>query len=293
MRRILLVGCGYLGGAWLRQARQAFGTRAEIWALARTPRPLGEGVRGLWGDLHDGDLASRLPAEPLDAVISCAAADQRDPDGYRALYVEATRKLVEALGGLAQPPGRLIWTSSTGIYGHDGGEWVDEKTTPGPRGWRGEIMLEAEAVVAAAPFSTTCLRLAGIYGPRRLQLAARLRAGWDPGAGGRRFTNRIHLADCVGVINHLLRSPAPPAVLLAADSEPATLAEVAAVLRGAGRGGQAPAPPSWNQSMTPGVGGGGVAGRGLGKRCSNALLLSLGYHLQLPTFREGYAAGAV
>ena len=140
----------------------ASGARWPLYALARTPRPLPAHVRGMWADLHHPQLGHLLPAAGIDSVIFCAAADDSTPDGYRHLYVKGTARLLAAFAQLPYLPRRLIWTSSTSVDGHDDGQWADEQaaTTGGSR--RGELMRQAEAVVAAAKCPSIRLRLASI-----------------------------------------------------------------------------------------------------------------------------------
>ena len=41
-------------------------------------------------------------------------------------------------------PRRVLFVSSTAVYGDAGGGWVDESTTPAPGGFSGRILREAE-----------------------------------------------------------------------------------------------------------------------------------------------------
>jgi nucleoside-diphosphate-sugar epimerase len=121
------------------------------------------------------------------------------------------------------------------------------------------------------------VRFGGIYGPGRTRLLREIKAQILQLPPQRPyFTNRIHREDAAGVLRHLLRLGSVPSKLVAVDSEPADLYEVA----------------EWISKRTdrlfPFHGGTGWK-RGAGhKRCSNSLLRSLGYQLQFPTFREGY-----
>ena len=74
---------------------------------------------------------------------------------------------------------RVIYISTTGVYGPAGGEWVDEQTLPAPERDGGKASLAAEQVLAAHPIGkrSIILRLAGIYGPDRIPYIDKLRAG--------------------------------------------------------------------------------------------------------------------
>ena len=62
---------------------------------------------------------------------------------------------------------RLVFVSSTGVYGHSGGEWVGEDSPTEPRRASGKRLLEGEGIVAGSPVLAVVLRLGGIYGPAR------------------------------------------------------------------------------------------------------------------------------
>ena len=86
---------------------------------------------------------------------------------------------------------RIVFVSSSAVYGEHRGGWVDEDTPPAPQGFNGRILLEAEALLAARPESATALRLAGLYGPGPADRSAAARG---PGRRARRaphWANRI------------------------------------------------------------------------------------------------------
>ena len=68
------------------------------------------------------------------------------------------------------------------------------------------------------------VRFAGIYGPGREALLARVRAG--QGGAARHWTNRIHVEDAAAALQHLLGLAAPAALYLGSDGHPAPEAEV-------------------------------------------------------------------
>ena len=89
------------------------------------------------------------------------------------------------------------------------------------------MLIEGEET-ARDLFGAVILRPAGIYGPGRDHLIRTVLEG-RPVEHGRR-TNRIHEVDLARAILALLSSPAPPALLHAADGAPALLGEVVAHL---------------------------------------------------------------
>lgn len=277
--RVLVAGCGYVGSA-LASALAAEGE--EVFGLRRSVARLPEGVAPVAADLAEPASLRDLP-ERLDAVVYAAGPGEPGEAAYRRAFVEGLANLKRALAGRPAPPRRLLFVTSTGVYGQDDGSWVDERSPTEPSRATGHVLLEGEALAHAEPIPGTVLRLAGIYGPGRTRLVERVRSGEartqrDPP----RYTNRIHRDDAAGALRHLLRLEAPEPVYLGVDREPAPEQEVHAWL--AERLGVPPPPaaerPPGDASRAP----------GRNKRCSSARLQASGYRFQYPTYREGYAA---
>ena len=278
MARVLIAGCGYVGaalGALLdRDSHAVFGLRRRAGALPW-------GVRPIEADLCVASTLRELPPQ-LDFVVFAAAPAGRDDAHYRSLYVEGLRNLTHALVEQKQEPKRILFTSSTAVYGQRAGEWVDESSPTEPRSFAGRRLLEAEALLSEAPFPATVVRFGGIYGPRRTGLVERVRTGRvlyqvEPP----RYTNRIHRDDCAGVLSHLMTLPEPARLYLGVDSDPAPESDVTRWLAGVLG---APMPRAGVADDT------GELGRSGNKRCRNERLLASGYQFRYPTFREGYAA---
>jgi nucleoside-diphosphate-sugar epimerase len=279
MERILIAGCGYVGTAL---GRRLAASDDEVWGLRRSPGGLPPEIRPLAADLGELDSLAGLPPG-LDVVIYAASAAGPTDDAYRAAYVDGLANLIQALVAGGQRPRRLLFTSSTAVYGQVGGEWVDEGSPTRPKAFSGRRLLEAEAVAAAAPFPAVVLRLAGIYGPGRTWLIDAVRRGearCDDGPPI--YTNRIHRDDAAGALAHLIALPEPDPLYLGVDCEPAERCEVLRWL--AARLG---APPP---AIGPAETAGGGPRRGGNKRCSNARLLASGYRFTYPSFRQGYGA---
>lgn len=272
---ILLAGCGDLGTeAGLRF--HALGHRVVGWR--RTPAKLPAAIEGVAADLS----APGLPRVPADttAVVIAVAADSPTEEAYRAAYVDGLTHVLDALERDGVRPQRVLFVSSTAVYGDAGGGWVDENTPPRPGGFSGRVLLEAEQLLQAAFSGTattaTSLRLGGIYGPGRTRLIDQVRGGTAVVPEDARYTNRIHRDDAAAAIVHLATVPPEPApVYVGVDNDPADLGTVLRFL--AAELGLAEPP----------VGDAGPA-RGGNKRCRNDLLRSTGFEFAFPSFREGY-----
>ena len=258
-RSLLIAGAGDLGSR-LAQLRVRRGE--EVITLRRRDVPVADGARNLPVDLSTGEGFSQLPRRP-DALVFCAAPDQRDEASYRALYVDGLRRLLDALD---MP--RLILVSSTAVYAEDAGEKVDETTLPRATRFNGRVLLEAERELAAHSGGLV-LRLSGIYGPGREMMVRRAREG---SATGQHWSNRIHIDDAATALAHLLDAEAAAPIYLGSDDRPALESEVQAWLRA--REGLPPAA----QDNSPET----------GRRVSNARLRASGWSPAYPDYRAGY-----
>ena len=145
-RVLVIAGAGDVGG---RLALRRAGIGDDVIALRRRDVAMAPGIRMLCADLASGDGLARLPRH-VDALVFCAAPDQRDEAAYRALHLDGLRRLMDACGAP-----RLVFVSSTAVYGQDVGEWVDETSPAEPPAFNGRVLPtdynsreEAEAVLA-------------------------------------------------------------------------------------------------------------------------------------------------
>jgi nucleoside-diphosphate-sugar epimerase len=251
-----------------------------VWGLRRRPGSLPPGVEPFEADLAVARSLRELPRD-LDFVVYSASPSGRDDAHYRTAYVEGLSRLLEALDRGGQNPRRIFFLSSTAVYEQSRGEWVDETSETSPRHFSGRRLLEAETLLRDGPFAATVLRLGGIYGPGRTRMLERVRKGQATYRRGTHYTNRIHRDDCARAIAHLMSSAASQPLFLVVDSEPAEEAVVMRWLAGA-LGAPEPRPARDDEAD--------ARGARTSKRCRNDLLLSTGYPLLYPTFREGYAA---
>lgn len=270
-QRVLLAGCGDLG---TRLGCLLVGEGCEVVGLRRDPSRLPEAFTPLAADLASGDGFDALPAA-LDAVVYLASADGFEEDAYRRAYSEGPARLLGALAA----PGRLVFVSSSSVFGQDDGSWVDEDSPVSDEGFSRRHLLAGERLIREA--GGTVLRLTGIYGPGRERLVDSVREGRATFAEGEdEWTNRIHADDAAAALVALLRHPEPEPLYLGVDDEPSRRREVLEWL--AERLG-APAP----RAVAPGERG---SRRPRGdKRCSNRRLRAAGWRPRFPSYREGYA----
>lgn len=289
--RVLVIGAGYVG---LELGRRLAGCGHEVFGLRRgaaaAPCLEAAGLKPLAADITRPETLAGLPSQ-FDWVANCVSAGRGGAEDYRRVYLDGTRNLLRWLS--ASPPGKFVYTGSTGVYGQNDGSVVDESAPVEPPSETGRVlaMTEAELLAAARErgFPAVVLRVAGIYGPGRgwwfkqfLEGAARIE-----GDGGR-YLNMIHRDDAAGCVQAALERGRPGEIYNAVDDEPVTQRDFFAWL--AGRLGRPP-PPAGMEAAA------GGPKRGVSnKRVSNRKLKAeLERAFRFPTFRKGYAAevGAV
>lgn len=269
--RVLLAGCGDLG---MRVAQQLMARGDEVWAMRRALPAAASGMHWIRGDLTLPQSLRDLP-RGITQVVYAPAPDRRDEAAYCAVFVDGLRHLLHALDGVALR--RVLFVSSSAVYGEHADDWVDEDTPPAPHGFNGRVLREAEQWLVAQPVASIVLRLAGLYGPGRLQLLERLREGRATAPQTKRhWANRMHVADAATAITHLLGLPDPQPLYVGTDNTPLPLDVLYNHLAGLiGAPVVAEGPPP------PGIGS---------KRLSNARLRESGFVPRWPDARDGYAA---
>ena len=273
--RVLIVGYGKLGSAFAQITRAA---GHECWAISRSGRDAPHATM-LRGDVTDPATIPKL--DPVDAVVYCVSATERTDAGYRDAYPVGLRNIVNALHDSSEAT-RLLFVSSTGVYGQDDGSWVDESAATTPTRFQGARMVEAEHIALDSGLTASCLRLGGIYGPERTYLLDSVKRGAvQLDSQVRHWTNRIHSHDAARAMLHVLGLERAPQLLNVCDCEPALRDDVLRWI--AARTGVS--------SQAPTEGGSEVLPRPeTGKRVSVARLLDTGFAHAYPTFREGYGA---
>lgn len=158
-----------------------------------------------------------------DCVLHCApppADGESDPRTANLLAAIAKGRIL---------PTRLVYISTSGVYGDCGGAWVDETRIPNPQTARAKRRVDAERRLAAwcgaRGVSLVILRAPGIYAAERLPLA-RLRARTpvlrdDDDV----YTNHIHADDLAACALRALEDDAPAGVYNASDDSALKMGE--------------------------------------------------------------------
>ena len=214
--RLLIVGCGDIGMRVARLLRGRYRLLALTSNIARREELRALGVVPLLGNLDDPATIGRL-AGLADAVLHLA------PPASTGTTDERTANLLQALArhGRVQ---RLVYASTSGVYGNAGGARFDETRAVRPATERARRRVDAERRVRwfgrAFGVRVTVLRIPGIYAadrpgghPReRLARGTPVLAGEDDA-----YTNHIHADDLARACVAALLRGLPQRVLHVCD----------------------------------------------------------------------------
>ncbi|NGM69669.1 SDR family oxidoreductase [Natronolimnobius sp. AArcel1] len=284
---VAILGCGYIGCALGRQlaarGHRSIGVRRSERGLEQIETA---GFEAVQADITDADQLAEIP--DVDAVVFAASSGGRDAEAAREIYVEGLKTTIDAFGERESSPDRLVYTSSTGVYGDHGGDWVDEETPIDPTTAKTEVLAEAERVALERPaehgFDGTVARFAGLYGPDRYRLERYLEGPVTEG-----YLNMVHRNDAAGSVRYLLTEDrARDDIVQVVDDEPVSKWAFADWLA---HECDLPEPPKQTKAERLEAGDLSEASRRrilTSKRCSNGYLRDLGYEFVYPTYREGY-----
>ncbi|AXQ31233.1 SDR family oxidoreductase [Solimonas sp. K1W22B-7] len=209
-RQAAIVGCGDVGQRVARRLRALGG---EVTAIARHPPDM-PGLLPLACDLD-----REPPDLPQPLVFWFApppASGDEDPRLRRWLDTRP-------------PARRIVYISTSGVYGDCGGRWIDEDEPARPLSARAHRRLNAEALLwehaAAGECEVMVLRVPGIYGPGRLP-RERLQQGLPVVREEESpYTNRIHAEDLAQAALHAAAWGRPGRVYNVADGQPTTMCD--------------------------------------------------------------------
>jgi nucleoside-diphosphate-sugar epimerase len=220
----LIIGCGYLGqrvGRLLSASgERVFGTiRSE--AGAATIAELG--IEPILADVLNLDSLRGLPA--AERVFYCVGFDRSTGLPMRSVYVDGLSNVLDCpLFGVS----RIVYASSTGVYGQALGEWVDEATPAAPRNESGRICLEAEerlmdwAKRGNARDAAVVLRFVGLYGPGRVVRRTLIEEGHPIPGDPDKLLNLIHIDDAASAAVAALAIDSLDPLYLVSDDRPVT-----------------------------------------------------------------------
>ncbi len=222
MHDVVIIGCGDIG----RRVGRSF---------------LAEGVPVL------AVVRSEESLQPLqDAGFATLRADFDDPaqtpqvplQGARVFYFlppqgggKSDYRMMNFCRSLSSDncPGKLVYISTSGVYGDCGGVVVTEETPLNPQTARAQRRVSAEGQLQEQAgklgFELVILRVTGIYGPGRLPVA-RLMQGYPVlKPEDSPYTNRIHALDLVRICLAAMTKGEGGDIFNVSDGQQSTMSE--------------------------------------------------------------------
>ncbi|MCE9631321.1 MAG: NAD-dependent epimerase/dehydratase family protein [Planctomycetia bacterium] len=223
----LVVGCGYLGE---RVARRWIDAGSRVVGITRRATRAAElhslGIEPAIIDVTAADPGWSALFKEIGrptTVFWSVGFDRAAGTTHRDVHVAGLGKLLDALAvaGSAEPTPRIIFSSSTGVWGDEGGGVVDETTPPNPSRDAGRVLVAAESLLAAHSLGPgTALRFAGLYGPDRLPRLDDLRAGRPIAADPDSWLNLVHIDDAAAVVCAVADAALPQPLYVVSDGTP-------------------------------------------------------------------------
>jgi len=258
---LIVVGLGDLGS---RVADECHKNGLNVLGIRRQKTSMPYATQAL--DIHSEQL------EILNLKCRCllfsVAADSRTDESYQKTYLSGLKRVLTWIKA-----DTVINISSTRVFAPTTEYWITEDSPRNPADTGGEILSQAAALLQTGSCN---LYLGGIYGPGRNRLITMAKQGYWCQPGNK--TNRIHIADAVGISCHLINMAANnrflPSSIMGVDGQAADQANVLSWLR--------------NELSTPANKEHEIKVTSSGKRCKSIELDNLGYRFIYPDFEHGY-----
>ncbi|CAG0962104.1 SDR family oxidoreductase [Geobacter sp.] len=222
MERVFIVGCGDIGK---RVARLAMTGGAAVTALVRSEESAARlkdlGIDTVEGHLDDPESLVGLPTR--GSVVFYFA-----PPPGGGIIEPRVRAFCEAVRP-GDEPAKVVYISTSGVYGDCGDMMVTEDTPANPQTARAKRRYDAETVFRAwgaeRGVPIVILRVTGIYGPGRLPLQ-QLTAGQPVLLESEAsYTNRIHSEDLARVCMAAAEGVEDSDIFNVSDGIPGTMTE--------------------------------------------------------------------
>lgn len=298
-KRLLIVGAGDIAERALPQLTTAFEVLALVRTEERAEQLSGFGIGTLTGDLDLPESLGVLESAPLpECILHCApppatpASATRD-DRMRNLLAALDHATRKARGMVTR---RVVYVSTSGVYGDCGGARIDETRPVRPATARAHRRADAERQLsqwcAATGARLITLRVPGIYAADRLPLE-RLRKGLPV---LRReddvYTNHVHAEDLAAICAQALNETAPPGVYNASDDSEMLMGDWLDLV--ADRHGLARPPRIGRSEAGARIAAPMLSFMSESRRLVNARLKrELGYVLRHPTVQDGLSAAGL
>jgi len=221
-RQVVIIGCGDIGK---RTAMHWLERGYEVTGVVRSPNDADEldslGITPVVANLDDSGPHS-MP-DTMDSLLYYFVPPPREG---------VTDRRLQSFLNIISPknrPARVIYISTTGVYGDTGGAWVTEESAVNPQTDRSKRRGDAEQRLMGwareqdVPYNI--LRVPGIYGPGRIR-PERVR-NREPviRKEDAPFSNRIHAADLAAICEVTALKGQADTIYNASDGHPVSTEE--------------------------------------------------------------------
>ena len=225
-RKIGIVGCGYVGSAvGAALAKLGHDVLGTTTSPDRVEVLRDQGIKPAIVRLDQRQDLQRVLLDREIVILTVSAG--QGGQTYREVYLDGVGHLLAAVESAAAE--RIIYTSSTSVYGQQDGGWVNEESPTEPKSESGRILLDAERALLdeskTAGLKASILRLSGIYGPGRAPADWAARWAGKERSDGAAYLNLIHRDDIVAAMLALVNQPYHGVLNLTCD-EPAVRSEL-------------------------------------------------------------------
>ncbi|WP_199507690.1 MULTISPECIES: SDR family oxidoreductase [unclassified Psychrobacter] len=218
--RWLIIGQGAIG---LEVTNQLAADGHPVTGLARRERNTYDLAANADFMQHDARTLTAEQLAPFSHIAIIVTPDAYSESGYQDSYLAIAEHLATLAAQLPKLQ-RMVFISSTGVYGQDSGEWIDKDTVPTtPTRAASQVIYQAEQVLQSAfAARLSIIRPSGIYGKTRLMRLRQAEKGSAASIDDPHWTNRIMDSDLVQIIVNVLTMETPEPLYIATDYAPVT-----------------------------------------------------------------------
>ena len=219
---IIIAGCGYVGR---RVAKKEMAQGNTVLAMVRADKSrqvlIDAGINTISFDLDAPTTLSTLPVNGSGIYYFAPPPSTGTTDPRLRTFLDGI--------DTGRLPSRMVYISTTGVYGDCHGEWVKEDRQPMPiadrakRRWDAEQALRDWSTRTGVP--VCILRVPGIYGPGKVP-TKRIENGTPVLAESESpWSNRVHVDDLVHACMAAMDHGHPGGVYNISDGNPSTMTD--------------------------------------------------------------------
>jgi len=218
-----IIGCGNIGqrvNQLLKQQNIKLKATSHSDSSAKLLKEMG--IEVFSANLDEPDSLNKLPIDEHADIFYFA------PPAAKGETDERMSHFLASLNPEA-PPRRIIYISTTGVYGNHDGEWITENTPTEPQHDRSKRRLHAEEQIKQFCLKHgseyMILRTSGIYDLKKLPLE-RINSGLKVlKKETAPSSNRIHAADLANICVTAMQSPHHNDIFNVSDGNPSSISD--------------------------------------------------------------------